>query len=504
MGTSAARSSLYLAIGNVASKVIAGVGQAMFGVLLGPDAFGTYAFVIGIVTIANIFRDGGISDHLVRLGPRVDTRVTNEALAGAIATNSLAALALAGVAQLVGLRPEHAEVGTLLVVAAAAMPLGSHFGVAVGVLQSRCEFKKAALLFFVQAAVQVLSALALAALWHSAMALVLGLVISAAASSLVGVRLARINVWPGTNGWARGMTMIHQSKWLMAGSLGTALVTGGDYLGLGLSWTNALLGIYFFGYQIPAQLGGVASSVGQVLLASLPRATTAEARQQLLMSGTSALGYIVAPLCFCVVLVLPLAERLIWGDRWHDAVVVGQILAALFPLRLLLAVARSTRIAAGEYRRWTVHIGVAGAGLFAVSSASGRLTTDPAVVAGIIGGFLACTVAAMTCSALRTQGISYVRALRVVLEPYALCALLAIPPLALTQLVTGDVIAPSIVAALAGLAIYGALVGVTVRSLNPQVWHRIRAVASAPFAQKSAAADVDGAVTPRVNEALRK
>jgi len=157
--------------------------------------------------------------------------------------------------------------------------------------------------------------------------------------------------------------------WVMTSTLALSIVANGDYLVIG-AWTEkAVVGIYFFGFQLTvAALSMFTGSLRAVFVPSFvalgdDRARQERAFRRALESGSMLLFLVI----FAVAAIAEPIVSLVWSGKWDAAIPVIEIIAVASLARVVSPLALSLLEARGAWR--TIAIMTWGEGLGLMASA---------------------------------------------------------------------------------------------------------------------------------------
>lgn len=402
---SAARRGLaWLISGTLLSRVVGLVSHVVLGAVLLKSDFGLFAVASAITLIVRSLQDAGLRAMIVQLEEADFEHTRHDVFWLATTMNVTAATVLAVLAPSVASLYGAPALTALLRVMALWVLVNSPWSYFSAVLSRDLRFGQVAFLNVVWAMVQYGLSIVLALLGAGAMSFVIPLPVAAIAGGVAGSRLIRDRPWrvrPRPAGWP---PLLRQMRWLILGNAAVALFTHGDYIGIGLFASAAALGIYFFAYQVPAQLGVlVSTSLHAVLFPTLARLGWADQRDLTVQSlgiFTSAMSFI----SLFVAAVFPALERVLWQGKWAAAIFPLQLLSAAFPLRLRFDVANAQLMALGLFKRLSLLQLYQGLGLVAAAGAGASLCDDIDCLTGSVALYLAFSGVAFTGVALAGLG----------------------------------------------------------------------------------------------------
>lgn len=407
------------------------VTQIALGWFLTDEDFGVYALALSVALVFQVLRDGGLRVLLVQEGPEAFERNAVPAFWLSVALASAGAVVLVGAAGPLAALFDQPALVPVLIVLAASLPIQSMAIPGLARLQLDLRFAAAGRVDLAAAVVRYGGTVALAA--AGAGALAFAVPILAVAVTEVGLSwwLTRVRAWRFPMRHREWRPLFARSKWALANSLATIVPRQSDYVALGLVAPTAVVGVYFFAYQLTFQLTTlVQNNARKVLLASF--ATRHEDRAWLRtsltrVSAAAALGASAG--LFVLVVVAADLEAVVWRGRWADAVPAIEILALLLPVALVLIVPDYALQATGRFRLSFVTSLVGNLGIPVVAYLAGRTAQEPADawrVAAAVGAYTVVSAGLQSVVALRVLHVPLPAFARVTAPPLAIGALLAL------------------------------------------------------------------------------
>lgn len=410
-----------------ASKVLSLLAQIALGRLLLQDEFGVFAVALSISWFAQTFRDGGVRQILIQRGIEGYKEFVGPIFWISLAFNSGVALLMAAAAPLAVVAYDDDRLLNLLLVMALAMPLHTPGSILQARLWSEMRYGAVGAVVLVASVVRFGGMVLLAWLGFGAMSFAIPMVAVALANWLVAQMFVWDFPWMRPAHLRRWPTILHQAKWVMLGALGTAMQTSGDYFVLGLIFSKSVVGVYYFAYQLTAQIYlMLAMNFQQVLFPAFARLRNEPDRQrQAVLRALRVLVLAASLTSFALAVVIGPLEQLLWEGKWAAAVPAVQILALFFPIRILTGVVNALLMGQGRFRYWSMLSTILGAGVLLAALACRPLADDAAEIALVIGVYLAVGSLTLTWLALRAIGVGLGATLAGVLPAWAglgLCA----------------------------------------------------------------------------------
>jgi len=318
-GVRAASGAAWSIVSAVVSK-LAGLGsQLVLGWLLSKEDFGVYALAISTAWVAGIFADGGTRKILLQQGERY-AELARPAFKLSLAINATAAVILAMAAPAIASLYRTPELTLLLWIICGSMILTTFGAVQRIRLLIDLRFRASSMLVAGSAILRQVCTVVLALLGFGPLSFVLPLLLVA--------------------------------PWLIISALALALSFQGDYLVVGAMQTPAVLGAYFFAFQLTYALTTpLGTAIRSVLLPSFARLKDDTARQAKAFSKSARIAVVMLSLAaaFLVVLAEPLIH-LLWAGKWDDATLGVQALGVGLPFRLLAPISISLVESRGHWR----------------------------------------------------------------------------------------------------------------------------------------------------------
>jgi O-antigen/teichoic acid export membrane protein len=355
------------------SKLLGFMAQVAMGWLISRDDFALFAIAISVSAFAGLLSDVGLRNLLIQRHSEYD------ALEGPIFWLSLllnlsAALVLASLAPFIaGAYTEPTLLGILQVIALSSV-LATPASVLSAKLRIDLRFKELSLIQIGSSCVRYGGMVGLAWSGFGPMSFVLPVVFVNCYEAIAMWALARSVPWHRPLGLERWRESLRETKWILLGSFSLGLLNNGLYLALGNLVPKAVVGIYFFAYQIVVQIGLLLShNLFQVLFPAFSQLVHHPERNRAAIGRTLGVTMLVAALSFVVIPTFGSLEQLIWHGKWAETVQPVQILGVFFPITVLLSVVLAVQAAEGRYRA------------SALMSLALALAT---ICAGLAGGFV--------------------------------------------------------------------------------------------------------------------
>lgn len=376
-----------MTVTSVAARGASVVAQLLLARFLAQGDFGIYAAALGVAGFVTAFRDAGVSTYLVRYGLRDYDRLAAPVFWLAMAVNVAGGVVLAGIGLYFQFGPGagHAVEGStfhdprfpaMLYVIALSMPLGTPSSVLRTKMRLDLQFKQLSLMGFSSAMLRYVGSVLLALAGVGAMSFVLPMLAIAVTEWVWSQVCTRDRSWWGKPALATWPAMIRETKWLLLGTLGSVIYNMGAYFAVAYFVPAAVVGVYFFAYQMTQQICAlITANLQQVLAPVLVHLD--EHTERLRLAGVRTLRVLSAfsvPLMLGMAVVIDPLERLILGT-WREAVLPIIIFGALTPMALTWGLTYSIYTSKGRFQAWAWW-----------SLAEGLVVTVAAVVAAAVWG----------------------------------------------------------------------------------------------------------------------
>ncbi|WP_039390902.1 oligosaccharide flippase family protein [Novosphingobium sp. MBES04] len=399
------------------------LAQIVLGWLLSQGDFGVYAAAMSVAAVMQGFRDGGARRILVQKGPSHWEALVGPVFWVSTGLNLLgaavlvcAALVLPSLALLEGSAIADPRIGGVLFTIAAAFSISSFEAIAISRLLTQFRFRDVSAINMQRAFVQNGMMVVFAVLGFGPLSFALPVLIATVTTIALGFALTRGSVQLRRLGLRMWPAIIGRTKWLLLSALGTALLMQGDYLALGVMVEPALLGIYFFSYQIVGQLQILlAANLNNVLLPMFSSIQSQRDRfRQNVIKALRLLSFLGCGAGFGLAVAYPYLERMIWGAKWESSIVPVQVIAIAFPFRLLWSVFNSVLSSLGQFRKLAASTLLAGVGVALAAGVSGLISARAETIAAGVGLYFVFGLTGIIAQGLRSVGLTVTDTLKAV------------------------------------------------------------------------------------------
>lgn len=347
----------WLTVSLIAGKCFGAIAQLLLGRWISEEQFRDFAIVASFAALVKVFQDGGVPQLLIQRGKDEFDRLLGPAFWLSLAFGLTGGLLLAMAAPLIADFYETPKLAQYLWIVASTLPLGAPATVLRAKLRVDLRFKAIAVIAVFWFMLRQFSAVGFAAAGWGVAGLVLPLLLVTLFEWAAAYYATRIKPWrrsPDVREWSG---LLGNSLWVVGTAVSRGLSRTGDYLVLGKLAPDALVGKYFFGYQITTQIVELlATNLQHVLFPALSRlANEPERQSRAILRTVRMLVFVAAPVSLgLAVTVRPLVELLdawIWNHKWSSAIPLMQIFAAAAPVRMFSDLLTASFSSRGEFRR---------------------------------------------------------------------------------------------------------------------------------------------------------
>jgi O-antigen/teichoic acid export membrane protein len=379
----------WAALSTIWAKGASFFAQIVLGYLLTSSDWGTYAIAISVAAFVMTFRDGGVRELLVHRGAADYESLRGPVFWLALLINVGIAAVLALIAIVAADFYEQPALKSLIWILAVAVVLDTPGQLLRAKLRIELRFATYARLTVASATLRYGGAIVLAWQGHGAMSFVLPLPFIAVLEWVVLTLLTRDILFRSRPSLATWPSLLGEVKWLLLGTVTTVFATMGDYVVLGRLVPAAVVGTYYFAFQLAVHGSMLAAAnVNTVLMPTLVRVGPDGTRQRrATLRALRSLALIASPLSLGLAAVIDPLETAIWGGRWKQAIGAVQILGVMLPIRLSFMIATSSLKARGAFRLWALLSLSQGLGLMLVALVAGLLMPDATRIAMLVAGY---------------------------------------------------------------------------------------------------------------------
>lgn len=346
VGQRTASSFMWLATQTIGDRVVAAVGQVILAWLILPSDAELVALTYTVTTFAALLQQSGVRDVLVQRHDGIRLWGTPAfwlSLSLGLGAAMLAALAAPVAAAFYG-RP---QVAGLILVSAISLPLISLSTVPEAILRSRMRFDYIATVAMVMSIISMSTAVFLAWRGFGAYAFIVPQVVVAALRFPLLWIAARPPVRPKLH-LNRWRFLVSDSARLLLAGFAMMTTFQGAFILLGWLYRDQpFAGLFYFAYMLTAQTSALlVYNLGGVLFPAL-RSLNAEPERQLagFVRATRTLMLIGLPICVLQAILAGPFIRIVFPERWYDAIGLAAVLSFVMVGRLLFGPAESLLLA---------------------------------------------------------------------------------------------------------------------------------------------------------------
>lgn len=423
MGRTVGRGMGWMAFSTVSMKALAFIAQIVLGWLLNPGDFGLYSTALAVAGVVTAFRDGGVRELLVQRGEGAYGRLVGPVFWMAMAINAAAGVVLCLAAPLIAAAYDK-PLTWLLVVIGVSLPMGTPAAILQTRLRMQLRFGVLSRIQIGSALVRNLGTIVLASPPFSMgpLSFVLPLILITIYEGLASYLAAKERPWRGPARPREWGGLFLATRWLIFATLANILFDLGPFAVLGAIIAEHIVGVYFFAWQITAQIGVLLSSnVQQVLFPALARMEGDRARMaQASLRVLRALMLVGGYMSLCLAAVMGPLESVLWHGKWEDAVAAVQILGFFFPMRITFGLCAAIMLAEGRFRGLSYLTLYEGIGITIAAAIGAWIDGSPTTIAWWTGGAMATSRLFATMYIMHSVGVGPGRVLRAILPPWVL------------------------------------------------------------------------------------
>ncbi len=418
--------------------------QIVLGWLLLKEDFGIYAIALGVTSLVQVLKDGGTRKIIIQKGVRRFDRLCPAVFWMASGFNAVTALVLLAAAVPIAQLYEEPQLVPMLIVLAGATLVGTPDTMYRAWLSVQLRFKDLAKIQTMLGLIRSISMILFAVSGAGVMSFAWPALIMVLSGWILGRWMCgslpiwgaiRLRLWP---------ILLYSSAWMFVGSAALMMLRQGPYMILGLYHDPALVGVYFFAFQLLLQINQViALNFQSVLLPSLSAIghhVQRHANAVVRASGSLTLVGTLIAMGVCVGIGDMI--RLLWGEKWVDAIPAVQWMGLFFPFRMLQSIFEPTLISRGLYRKWALLVVVQAVVVLVATIIATTHFSSAGGFAMVIGiGFVVSMLLAGSLG-MRMVGVSFSRMAKAVLPVWAIGGMLFAGILLLRQRIGWNTSAP--------------------------------------------------------------
>lgn len=349
LGHSTATGFAWLAAQTLGARAATFGAQIALAWLLVREDFGVVALAQTVAAFTNLIQNAGLREILIQRARRIEVWETH-AWWLAMSCGLAATLLLCAAAPLAAIAYDEPRlVGVVLVLALSAVPNAlAHIPQAK--LRAQLRFKAVAGIELLRTLGIALLSVLLAAYGLGPYALIIPIPIVALAVLVVSFRLARPRIRFRLNPRRWGY-LLRSGSMMVAGNACLVLVAQGDYMMLGLFHDAAIVGVYFFAFNLARQaMQMFTTNIVGVLLPALSNLKDDPVRiTDAYLRAARALAIIGIPIGLSQAASARAVVEHVFAKHWADAIPLIQLLSVGMAIRLVTSTCGSLIIAQGRW-----------------------------------------------------------------------------------------------------------------------------------------------------------
>lgn len=418
----------WLLLAAAGSKVFGVIQIIGLGFLLNEEDYGLFGLAIGVFGFTHALRDGGMRWLLVQRGKEID------ALLGpgywlSLASNMLAAILVLGGGYVYATAIGEPQVFGLIAVLCGSLLLTPAATVAGAVLSIDMRFKEQAWVGFWQTGFRCATLLICAAIGLGAYSFPAGMVVGSLFASIALIYVTKLTPWMRSPKFGMWGELIKPVIWLIAGAGALTLQRQGDYFTAGFFVDAAVIGLYYFAYQFLDTIQQlIGQTVERIMVPSFVKLIDEPKRlRQAYRRAVNASVLVTVGATVCMALVADGLVRLIWGNKWVDAVTAVQILGVFFFTKVLFSLPSSLLNAKGLFRDNALVCALLGFGAVLAAGIGAYYVGTAAGIALSVGIALTLTAVPVTAWLLGDTFAERLKAGWEILFPWVIAIAIALP-----------------------------------------------------------------------------
>ena len=236
------------------AKLLGFAAQIAMGWLLSQEDFAVYAIAISISTLTSVLADSGLRNLLIQRQSEYESLV-GPVFWMSLSLNALAATMLTTLALHAPMAYHEQALQPILLLIAAATLLATPASVLSVKLRIQLDFKRLSFIQICSSVIRYAGMVVCAYLGLGAISFVLPSVVINLFEWAATWSLTRSAPWRKPFGFQLWHTIFGQVKWLLLGTFSLGLLNNGLYFALSSFVDTAVIGVYFFAYQLVVQVG---------------------------------------------------------------------------------------------------------------------------------------------------------------------------------------------------------------------------------------------------------
>jgi len=426
VGQRAARGVLWMFTQVLGSKVLIALAQVALGWLLVKEDFGQIGLAFTVTTFINLLTAPGIDTVLVQRQKKIGLWITPAAWMS-LALGVLGGLVTLATAPIAAMIYQTPGVAGLVSVLALAAPAAALAVTPKAMLEAQMRYKRIAAITLTGTLVSSTLSVLLAYLGWGAYSLVAPVVVAQFLMTSLYWWQVRppIRLRPHLRAWR---FMIGDTSYVFLTRLALTIVGQADYIVLGLMYTDAVVGVYFFAFWYASQgVRLVGTAFSGTLFSAFSKLQNEPQRQvDAALRAARTVALICVPVSLLQVTTAGPLFHALFGNRWDDAIPLVQLLSLGFASDAVTW-AGGALLQAQRRLRLLVQMSLSFMVLFVTIVTTGAwFGASLGVALGVAGYYFFLAPVAFYLT-VRPSGVSWWRSVRVYLRPW-LMGLLAFGP----------------------------------------------------------------------------
>jgi O-antigen/teichoic acid export membrane protein len=347
----------WLGMQALALKPINIIGNLALAWLLAPNVFGVVGMAYTVTSFVDLIQQAGVNQVLIHRHTSYRTWL-NPAFWMSMTTGLLASVVVLVSAPLAAAVYDQPQLIGVLSVLAIAPPIRALALIPTAKLQIDMRFGLLAKTMVATNALQMVLAVALAALGFGVYSVVMPVPVVEAVRMVIYWREVRPRVRPNLQ-WNRWRYLISDTIFTMGAYFCYTVINQGDYIILALFYSDSEMGLYYFSFNLALQtLQLLSANLAKVLFPALSQLQDDRKRQtRAFIKAAELLAFIAVPGCLFQAALADDFIHALYKPDWYGAVPLLQILSIAFAFRSVGGTVGGLMMAQGRFRtmmNWTI------------------------------------------------------------------------------------------------------------------------------------------------------
>ncbi len=382
----------WMASGTMVSRIGSALTQFLLALLLFKEDFGVYAITFSAFSVFDALRCGGADIFLTQKGMDEFKIISPPAFWFALIFNIVIAGFLATAAPIAASIYNDSRIITLLLILAISVPLRTPSTILLTKLSIDLRFKSLSMVLVASSLTRFMSWIILAWFGFGPFSFVIPIPFIAIFESVLAYNLTKEKPWMYGMQFKYWKNILKETKWILFNNVSNVLFQNGDYMILGLFMPKGIVGVYYFAYELVAQIGVLlANNIFKVLFPSLVsiRHQSIDKQKRLMLQALKVMMFASPLLSMMIAINIPQISQLTgWQERFPGINFVVQSLALFFALRVLHIFTRSALMSLGRLKMLTLITSFQALGLLLVTALVAYLNFAIEIIALSIGFYI--------------------------------------------------------------------------------------------------------------------